>query len=622
MNLGYRTRGERSGNLPSGELKRIRNVLLVIIIATFAVIGFQLFNLQIIKGERYRSLSEDNYLRITPIPAPRGEIFDRNGKVLVTSRPAFTVFYWYLDQAKAEETLPRLSSILGIELSKIEKKVEQYSGRYFEPIPIAKDISAEIYTKIVEDAPNLPGVFIDAQPVRYYPEDELMSTSLGYVGEITGAQLADPRWQDYRMGNIVGQEGLEAYYENILRGIDGGYQVEVDYRGRPTGNAGSGIDPEPGKSIQLEIDLGLQKAVESALLKTLSTNKKAKGASAVVLDVKTGGVLAIASVPGFDPNALISGITSKELNDKLASGEWRFANLATTGLYPPGSAYKIVTAVAALADGKTTPAEMIFDPGYHPMAPTLICHRRGGHGYVNIEDALAVSCNTYFYEIGRRLGVDTLAEYSRILGLGQKTGIDLFGENYGTVPSTEWKKKAYGEGRVAQPEFLFSEHMMAAMGQVFHMYTPIQMASVVQAIANNGVRMTPRLAARVVDSEHKVVEEIEPKIASTLDVEPEVLSTVMEGMLKVTSESKGTAYWIFYDLPLKVGGKTGTAQNPLGEDHAWFVGFGPYEDPEIALAVVVDQGGSGSGVAAPVAREIFDAFVMLRNPTIQENGLE
>ena len=232
----------------------------MIIIATFAVIGFQLFNLQIIKGERYRSLSEDNYLRITPIPAPRGEIFDRNGKVLVTSRPAFTVFYWYLDQAKAEETLPRLSSILGIELSKIEKKVEQYSGRYFEPIPIAKDISAEIYTKIVEDAPNLPGVFIDAQPVRYYPEDELMSTSLGYVGEITGAQLADPRWQDYRMGNIVGQEGLEAYYENILRGIDGGYQVEVDYRGRPTGNAGSGIDPEPGKSIQLEIDLSLQKA--------------------------------------------------------------------------------------------------------------------------------------------------------------------------------------------------------------------------------------------------------------------------------------------------------------------------------------------------------------------------
>lgn len=207
-------------------------------------------------------------------------------------------------------------------------------------------------------------------------------------------------------------------------------------------------------------------------------------------------------------------------------------------------------------------------------------------------------------------------------GLGRRQGLIFLVRTMAQFPAQSGKRKAYGEGRVAQPEFLFSEHMMAAMGQVFHMYTPIQMASVVQAIANNGVRMTPRLAARVVDSEHKVVEEIEPKIASTLDVEPEVLSTVMEGMLKVTSESKGTAYWIFYDLPLKVGGKTGTAQNPLGEDHAWFVGFGPYEDPEIALAVVVDQGGSGSGVAAPVAREIFDAFVMLRNPTIQENGLE
>ena len=622
MNLGYRRRGEPSGNLAPGELKRIRNACLVIILTSFVIIGFQLFNLQIIKGERYRSLSEENYLRITPIPAPRGEIFDRKGKAVVTSRPAFTVFYWYLDKEKANETLPRLSSILGIELSEVEAKVQQYSGRYFEPIPIAKDISAEVYTKIVEDAPSLPGVFIDPQPIRYYPENDLMSTTLGYVGEITGSQLADPKWEGYRMGNCVGQEGLEAYYEDVLRGKDGGYQVEVDYRGRPTGNTGLGIEPEPGKSIQLEIDLGLQRAVEEALSKALSVNKKAKGASAVVLDTKTGGVLAMASMPGFDPNVLISGITSKELNSKIASGEWRFANLATTGLYPPGSAFKIVTAVAALAEGKTNPSEKFYDPGYHPMAPTLVCHRRGGHGYVDIEDALAVSCNTYFYEMGRRLGVDTLAEYSRALGLGLKTGIDLFGENYGTVPSTEWKEKAYGEGRVAQPEVLFSEHMMAAMGQVFHMYTPIQMASVVQAITNNGVRLRPRLAARILDSEKNVIEEIEPEVVSTLDVEPEVLITVMEGMLKVTCESKGTAYWIFYDLPLKVGGKTGTAQNPLGEDHAWFVGFGPYEDPEIALAVVVDQGGSGSSVAGPVAREIFDAFLMLKGPIEPETRRE
>lgn len=619
MNLGYRNRENSSGNLPARELKRIRDFVLIVIITCFAIIIAQLFNLQIIQGEKYRALSENNYMRITPIPAPRGEVFDRNGKVLVTSRPAFTVFYWYLDESEAATTLPRLAEILGMDLAEVEEKVKRYEGRYFEPVPIARDIPPETYTKIVEDAPNLPGVFIDPQPIRYYPHDDLLSTTLGYVGEITQAQLDDPRWEGYKMGSIVGQQGLELHYEDILKGKNGGYQVEVDYRGRPTGNVGPGIEPQPGKSLQLEIDLELQKAVEDALKSTLEKNPDAQGASVVVLDVKTGGVLAIASVPGFDPNRLISGISAKDLNQKITSGEWRFANLATTGLYPPGSAFKIVTAVAALAEGKTDPDEEIFDPGYHPSAPTLVCHRRGGHGYVNLERALEVSCNTYFYEMGRRLGVDTLAEYCRALGLGMKTGIDLGGENYGTVPSTEWKAKAYGEGRVAQPEFLFSEHMMVAMGQAFHLYTPIQMASVTQAIANGGVRMRPRLVSKVLDSEHNVVEEFLPEVAGELNVDPGVFDVVKAGMLRVTNEPGGTAYWIFHDCPIKVCGKTGTAQNPLGDDHAWFVGFGPYENPEIALAVVVDQGGSGSGVAAPIARQIFDAYLAISQPQEAEH---
>lgn len=614
MNRGYRIRDNSSGDLPARELKRIRDYVLVLVITCFAILTAQLFNLQIIQGEKYRSLSEDNYMRITPIPAPRGEILDRNGNVLVTSRPAFTVFYWYLDESEATTTLPRLADILGMELGEIEEKVKRYEGRYFEPVPIARDITPEIYTKIVEDSPNLPGVFIDPQPIRYYPQNDLLSTTLGYVGEITQSQLDDPQWKDYKMGSIVGQQGLELYYESILRGKNGGYQVEVDYRGRPTGNVGPGIEPEPGKTIQLEIDLDLQTAVENALKSALEENPVANGASAVVLDVNTGGVLAIASMPGFDPNVLISGISYTDLNQKITSGEWRFANLATTGLYPPGSAFKIVTAVAALAEGKTDPTDEIFDPGYHPSAPTLVCHKRGGHGYVNIEEALEVSCNTYFYEMGRRLGVDTLAEYCRALGLGMKTGIDLGGENYGTVPSTEWKAKAYGEGRVAQPEFLFSEHMMVAMGQTFHLYTPIQMASVTQAIANYGVRMRPRLVSKILDSEHDLVEEILPEVAGELQVDPSVFDIVKDGMLRVTNEPGGTAYWTFHDCPIKVCGKTGTAQNPLGDDHSWFVGFGPYEDPEIALAVVVDQGGSGSAVATPVARQIFDAFLAISQP--------
>lgn len=620
MSRSYKYRDNAPNNLPQRELKRIKDGALVLVILCFAVMVGQLFNLQIVQGEKYRILSENNHMRITPIPAPRGEIFDRNGKVLVTSRPAFTVFYWYLDEKEAEVTLPRLAEILGMEPEEVLEKVKKYEGRYYEPIPIARDISPEIYTRIVEDAPNLPGVFIDPQPTRYYPYGDLLSTTLGYVGEITQAQLGHPEWEGYKMGSIVGQQGLELYYEKVLKGKNGGYQVEVDYRGRPTGNVGPGIDPEPGKSLLLEIDVDLQLAVEDALKRALAENPHAKGASAVVLDVKTGGVLAIASVPGFDPNVLISGISYKELNQKISSGEWRFANLATTGLYPPGSSFKIVTAIAALAEGKTDPEEEIYDPGYHPSAPTLVCHKRGGHGYVNLEQALAVSCNTYFYEMGRRLGVDTLAKYCQALGLGMKTGIDLGGENYGTVPSTEWKKKAYGEGRVAQPEFLFSEHMMVAMGQAFHLCTPIQMASVTQAVANRGVRMKPRLVSKVLDAEGNVAEEFPPEVAGELVVDEWIFDVVKSGMLMVTSDPSGTAYWIFHDCPIKVCGKTGTAQNPLGDDHSWFVGFGPYEDPQIALAVVVDQGGSGSAVAAPVARRIFDAFLAITQPQQQEEA--
>ncbi len=594
-------------NLSPSQMKSRRDTFVVIICLVFFLLVGQLVNLQVIWGERYRRLSTENYMRITPIPAPRGNILGRNGEPLVTSRPSFTVFYWYLDAEKAADTLPRLCCILGVDLAEVEDKVQKYAGRYFEPIPIARDIDTQRYTAIVEDAPNLPGVFIESEPIRYYPQGELASPVLGYVSEITGDQLSDPKWAGYKMGDTVGQQGLEAFYEAYLCGKAGGYQVEVNSRGRPTGNVGPGIDSESGNDVHLNIDLSLQRAAEDGLKRALETSESAKAGAAVVLEVKTGKVLAMCSVPGFDANRLVAGITQRDLTRYLETGEWRFSNLATTGLYPPGSSFKIVTAIAALAEGKTTPDENFFDPGFHPLVPSLPCHVRGGHGSVNLAEALAVSCNVYFYEMGRRLGVDSIAKYAEALGLGSKTGVDLMGENYGTVPSTSWKAKAYSEGRVGEPEFLFAEHMMAAMGQVFHLYTPIQMASVVQAIANDGVRMRPRLAFAVTDNEGHVVEEFPPEVAGTLEVESHVLGTVKEGMMEVTSSIRGTAYWAFWDLPVVVAGKTGSAENPLGESHAWFVGFGPYENPEIAVAVIVEQGGSGSAVAAPVARAVFDA---------------
>lgn len=595
-------------SLPPSQLKSRRDGMTLILVLAFALLASQMFNLQIAKGEKYGRMSQENHMRITPIPAPRGDILDTNGSTLVTSRPSFSVYYWYTDKTQAEVVLPKLASILGIDIADVEKRVLQYHGRYFEPVPIAKDATPEQYTAIVEDAPSLRGVFIEPEPIRFYPGNELMSPILGYMGEIADWQLADSKYESYKIGDIIGQQGLEAFYEALLMGRDGGYQVEVDYLMRPTGNKGPGIDPEPGNDLKLNINLAVQAAAEQALRKAMADHPTSRGGAAVVLDVKTGGVLVMSSTPGFNPNKLVTGISQRELTSLLSTGQWMFSDLASTGLYPPGSTFKIVTAIAALQEGKTTPEERVFDPGYHPMVPSLVCHKSGGHGSVNLAEALRSSCNVYFYEMGRRLGMDVIAKYARELGLGSKTGIDLFGENYGTVPDAAWKAKAYDKGWVYEPEVLFSEHMMAAMGQVFHLDTPIQMASVAQAIANDGVRMKPFLAKEVLNKQGEVIKTFAPEIAGVLDAEQWVFDEVKEGMSLVTSVPNGTAYWAFYDLPIKVAGKTGTAENPLGENHAWFVGFGPFDNPEIALAVVLDQGGGGSEVAAPVARAIFDAY--------------
>jgi penicillin-binding protein 2 len=609
---------ETSDSLAPALLKSRKEAVTIGLILIFLALASRMFYLQIIRGEVYSVMSHQNRTRITSIPAPRGNILDRNGDTLVTSRPSFSVYYWYTDEADAEKTLPHLASILGMDMEDIEKRLLQYRGRYFEPVPIAKDITPEQYTAIVEDAPLLRGVFIEPEPIRYYPGGSLMSPILGYVGEISERELAELKDEGYTIGDIIGKQGLESYYEAVLRGVDGGYQVEVDYLMRPTGNKGPGIDPRPGSDIKLNIDLNLQRAAEDAVRAAMEKYPTAKGGAVVVLDVKTGGVLAIVSAPGFDPNKLVSGISQRELNEFLSSGEWMFSDLSTTGLYPPGSTFKLVTAIAALSEGKTTPQEEVFDPGYHPNVPSLVCHRRWGHGSVNLVEAIRDSCNVYFYEMGRRLGMDTYAKYARELGLGAKTGIDLYGENYGTVPDSAWKAKAYSEGRVYEPEVLYSEHMMGAMGQVFHLDTPIQMASLTQAIANDGVRMKPFLVKEILTQDGEVERSFSPEVAGVLEAEQWIFDEVKKGMAMVTGDPQGTAYWTFHDLPIKVAGKTGTAENPLGENHAWFVGFGPFDNPEIALAVVIDQGGSGSEVAAPVGRAIFDAYFEPRLKPLDE----
>jgi len=590
--------------------KRIIAFFLILVVA-FLSIGVQLGRLQIGHGEEYEDLSRGNRLRLVPITAPRGVIYDRNGMILATSRPAFSVSLFVMDPSRMKDNAANLAAVLGIEREKIEKKVNDRKDRLYEPVKIVSNISPETYTAIEEQRADLPGVVVEVEPVRDYPNGSVASHVLGYVHEISQEQLGSPRFSDYRMGDIIGQYGLESAFERDLRGKDGGKQVEVDARGRFSKDLGR-IDPTAGNNVYLTLDLGLQRAVENALDAQIAnlrkTNPGVKAGAAVALDVRNGGILAMVSRPEFDPNDFSRGIKPSQL-DALYRLK-ALNNLAIAGQYPPGSSFKMVTAIAALEEGKITLSEKVTDPGYHWFVPTLHCWNKSGHGSIDIQQAIQVSCNVFFYEMGRRLGVDLIAKYGKRLGLGSPTGVELPGEAPGLIPTTDWKKQAYSRKIVTEPQVLMAENMMAGMGQVFHTYTPIQMANYVATIANGGTRYKPHFLKKVTDPQGKVIREAVPEVAAVLGASRENLDAVRQGMWMVTQPG-GTASANFFRFPVKVAAKTGTAENPHGDDHAWFVAYAPVEDPEIAIAVIIEHGGHGGTSAAPVARAAFEKYFNL-----------
>ncbi|MGE5485388.1 MAG: penicillin-binding protein 2 [Ignavibacteriales bacterium] len=590
--------------------KRIIAFFLVLVLA-FLAIGVQIGRLQVVRGQEYEDLARGNRLRLVSITAPRGVMYDRNGVILATSRPAFSVSLFVMDPSRIKATVANLAAVLGMDPSKIEKKVNDHKDRLYEPVKIVSDISPEVYTAIEEHRADLPGVVVEVEPVRDYPNGVVASHVLGYVHEISQEQLSSPRFSDYRMGDIIGQYGLESAFERDLRGKNGGKQVEVDARGRFSKDLGR-IDPTAGNNVHLTLDLEMQNAIEEALDRQIAELSKAdpevRAGAAVAIDVRNGEVLAMASRPAFDPNAFAHGITPAQLEDLYRLRALN--NLAIAGQYPPGSSFKMVTAIAALEEGKVTLSEKVSDPGHHWLVPTLPCWNRSGHGAIGLQQAIQVSCNVFFYEMGRRLGVDLIAKYGRRLGLGSPTGIELPGEASGLIPTTEWKRQAYSRKLVTEPDVLMAESMMAGMGQVFHMYTPVQMANYVATIANGGTRYTPHLLKRVTDPEGKVVREAEPEVAGVLGASRETLDAVRQGMWLVTQPG-GTASATFYQFPVKVAAKTGTAENPRGADHAWFVAYAPVEAPEIAIAVVIEHGGHGGTSAAPVAKAAFEAYFNL-----------
>jgi len=589
-------------------------LLLVMLLARSA-------HLQLVMGEYYQELARGNALRLIRVPAPRGRLFDRHGRLLAGNRAAFSISLVHPGTAEVDATIKTLAPLIGMSVDEIQEVIRRHGDRLFEPVRLQLDIDPEIHSRVEEHRADLPGVMVEAGPVRHYPYGDLAAHLLGFVGEIDPWELE--MLAGYRLGDILGKTGVEAILDRELRGRDGGRQVETDARHRPIRVLGQ-LDPVPGHDVFLTIDAELQQVVEQALADTMGAVRahrvkpyRATSGAAVVLKVDTGEVLAMVSYPGFDPNQFASRMPADYLRALRANPFSPFLNRVTSGLYSPGSAFKMVTAIAALEAGLVTPDETVLCTGVFRVTAGHVkrCWRPGGHGRVNIVQAIAVSCNSFFYEMGRRVGVDLIAYHARALGLGSPTGIELRpSDEGGTVPDREWKRARFPH----DPTFWLAEELDAAIGQGFHQYTPLQMAVYVAALANGGSRHQPYVIGRIVDpTSGRTLRENLPRLTHRTPISDETLARVREGMQLTTTH--GTAAWQFGPAfrqrhGFDVAGKTGTAEAPpgSGRDHyAWFVAFAPADNPVIAMAIVVEEGGSGSLAAAPVARAIVNQYFRL-----------
>lgn len=587
------------------------DALVYLTIGVFVVLVLRLFFLQIVDGDYYHSKAEGNRLRMLQVTAARGVMYDRNGQILVGSRPAYTISLMPMDTKIDDSEINTLATMLKMKPDDIKAKIAAHKGGY-EPIRLANDVPMDIVTNVEEHQHELPGISVDVEPLRYYPYNTMASQLFGYVGEVSEDELNAMKAQgdtNVGPGTILGRAGLERLYDNVLRGTDGGRQVEVDAAGRPVAEVGR-KDTVPGRDIHLTIDLPLQKAAEKAVKDQLaalhSQGIPATGAAVVAMDPNTGAILAMVSSPEFNPNWFARGITSAQWTQLNNDPNHPFDNKVIAGQYPPGSPFKIVTGSAALELKKVTPGEMIFDSGRH----WLIDKRNASGealGWIDFNTALAKSDNVYFYEMGRRVGIDNLDKFAKLYGLGEKTGINLRGEASGNIASPEYKRKVFNQ------DWYLGETFNAAIGQSFTLVTPIQMAVLLSEVANGGIRYQPYVVSRIDNADGTPAEIFGPKKVGVLQISKSVMDIIRNGLHDVTAEG-GTAGDLFKDMPIQVAGKTGTAETGAGTEHGWFIAYAPYDKPRIVIVAVVEHGSFGAGSAGPIVRDMLNEYFHVTPP--------
>jgi penicillin-binding protein 2 len=606
----------------SGTARRVMGLSFAVAVMFFLLVT-RLWYLQIIESDNLLDLSESNRLRFVPVAASRGAILDRNGKVMVSNTPSFSLAVIPQDVKDKDRLLDRLARSLAIDRTELQEKWDKGKGRAkYYPIMLAAGITRDQVEFLEENRLQLAGIDIEMKPVREYANGRLAAHLLGYLGEISEQELARQEFQDYNPGDYLGKSGIERNWERQLHGADGGRQIEVDARGRFLRTIAE-TPPTVGNSLVLTIDAELQKVTESAF--------GDKAGAAVTLDVNSGEILSFASNPGFDPALFTGRMSPKQWKEYLDDKRHPLENKALKGQYPPGSTFKIITALAGLELGLIDENTTFTCKGSHTVGNTTFkCWEKKGHGTVNLRRALKESCDVYFYQLGEMIGVDRLAAFAGEFGLGKPLGVGLENEKGGNIPTMEWKRQKFGT------PWYRGETLPVAIGQGYVLTTPIQLASMIATVANEGTLYRPHLVRKVVDPDGKVLQEFFPQVLRKVSIKPAKYRPVKEGLLAVVNEQHGTGGAArLYEV--KVAGKTGTSQvvklrDSKGgvpyqfRDHALFVAFAPYDKPEVAVAVIIEHGEHGGAAAAPIVGRIlrgyFEGKGVIRKPVRDEEPAE
>ena len=591
------------------------------VLCAFFVLLIRFFYVQVVQHDYYHTLAEQNRIFIVPVVPNRGLILDRNGVVLAHNFAAYTLEIIPTRAGDLEQTIMDLSKLVEVtpkDRKRFQKLFEE--GRDFASIPIRTRLNDEEVARFAVNSYRFPGVEINARLFRHYPNAEIASHVVGYIGRISDKDVDDLRNQgtaaNYSASDYIGKVGLEKRYETQLRGVTGYEHVETDANGKSVRTLRS-ILPVSGNKLTLALDARLQQVAERAF-------GEHRG-SLVAIEPSTGGVLALVSKPGFDPNLFVEGIDPQNWDALNNSPDHPLNNRALQGMYPPGSTFKPFMALAGLELGKRKPGFTISDPGYFALGGggghVYRDWKAGGHGLVDLHKAIVQSCDTYFYGLAQELGIDAIHQFIGQFGFGTLTGIDIDGEVDGLLPSQEWKQKRF------QQKWFVGDTVSVGIGQGYNLSTPLQLAFATAILANDGRVFRPHVVRQIQDSQTDAITIIEPQPRAEIPLSTENVKRVRDAMVDVTKPG-GTAAWAGMNAKYLFAGKTGTAQvigmkgqkydeskvNERHRDHALFIAYAPADKPRIALAILVENGGHGSSTAAPIARQVLDYYLLGKEP--------